>query len=127
MNTISAGEAANRTRRALALRDLLLEVGWDADKAAQLGDDGWDALARTLAARTRRPFRTPSPETRRQAIGLLRGALTVVPVAMPAADRPMPAPAPSVTAEDLARVGRGSDVDRLGLKRVPTNVSLMVD
>ena len=119
MNTISASEAANRTRRAMALRDLMVEVGWDADKAARMDDSGWDALARTIAARTGRPFRSPSPATRDQAIGLLRGELTTVPVAVaasPAGVRTTP-PAADVT----GRIGLN------GRSRVATNVSAMVD
>ncbi len=108
MNTISSREAANRTRRAMALRDLLLEVGFDADRAGQLGEDGWAALARTIAARTGRSFRSPSEATRSQALGLLTGALTVVPVALPTAELPAP-------------------IGRNGRPVFPTNISLMVD
>lgn len=101
MNTISAKEAANRTRRAMALRDLIVEVGWDEARIKAEGEDGWKALARTIERRSGRPFKAPSERTQDEALGLLRGELTVVPVAMP-----------------LGLNGR---------PRVPTNVSLMVD
>ena len=126
MNTISAKEAANRTRRAMALRDLILELGWDLAKAESLDEDLWKALALTIERRSGRHFREPSKATKAETLGLLRGDLAVVPVAMPTASH-MPAPVKPVRREDLARVGRGSDVDRLGRKRMPTNVSLMVD
>lgn len=75
MTTISAREAANRTRRAMALRDLMLEAGWDVAKITAEGQDGWEALARTIALRSGRPFRTPSQATQAQALELLKGAL----------------------------------------------------
>ncbi len=122
-NTVSAKEAANRTRRAMALRDLLIEVGWNADKAAQLGDDGWDALARTIERRQGRPFRSPSAETRTQAIGLLAGELTIVPVAMPAA-RPAGVKTTPAAPATAATIAHGPSAGR---PRVPVNVSLLVD
>lgn len=102
MDTISAKEAANRTRRAMALRDLMLEVGWDEAKIKAEGEDGWEALARTIERRSGRPFRAPSERTQDETLGLLRGELILVPVAMPA----------------LGLNGR---------PRVPVNVSLMCD
>jgi hypothetical protein len=139
--TISAREAANRTRRAMALRDLMLEVGWDVAKITAEGDAGWRALARTIEKRDGRPFRDPSPETRDQALGLLSGALTVsnLPVAVPATQVPQSKPATFVPASagapsprpELGSAGPTGTGDlgigRNGLRRVPTNITLMVD
>lgn len=78
-NTISAAEAANRARRAMALRDLLLEIGWDVERASALPQRGWDSLARTISERQvatgGKVFRSPSSATQAEAIELLRGAL----------------------------------------------------
>lgn len=126
MTTISTREAANRTRRAMALRDLLLELGLGLDWIEAQGEDGWAALARTITLRSGRLFRTPSPKTQEEALGLLTGAREVVEVQV-TAPAATPAPAPRVTAADLARLGRGSAIGANGRPRVPTNVSLMVD
>jgi hypothetical protein len=126
MTTISTREAANRTRRAMALRDLMLEAGWDAERITREGQDGWEALARTITLRTGRLFRIPSVKTQEEALGLLTGARQVVEVQV-TAPAATPAPAPRVTAADLARLGRGSAIGANGRPRVPTNVSLMVD
>jgi hypothetical protein len=159
--TISAREAANRTRRAMALRDLMLEVGWDVAKITAEGDTGWKALARTIEKRDGRPFRDPSAETRDQALGLLSGALTVsqVPVAVPAAPprrvtqrveldgnsaaRLVPIPQPEPVSAAPASAGAPSPrpelgsagptgtgdlgIGRNGLRRVPTNITLLCD